>query len=201
MQQRMIAVGVALLLAALPLSTHAFSTPSVAFARQIAPTTALSAGFGGGDKSADSSKKKKKKEAKLKPKQQWDRYIDFKKDTKVRVAVKPTAAEEWLEVGRVKSKNNQYTAIAVARQRAIIAEHAKRLYPMKVSAKIQVEWAYFDDDKDDWAVVDKAVLTSDDVPAGVEKLIGFEGRPDPGTGFYCIYDDGRLRQDGRGEKA
>ena len=28
---------------------------------------------------------------------------------------------------------------------------------------------------------------------GLEKEIGFEGTPDPATGFYCIYDGGKLR--------
>ena len=84
------------------------------------------AGFGGGG--ADKSKTKKVKETKLKPKQQWDRYLDLKADSKIRVAVRvlevedDDASKEWLEVGRIKSKGNQYTAIAVARQRAVIAE-------------------------------------------------------------------------------
>lgn len=61
----------------------------------------------------------------LKPKQQWDRYIAFKKEDKVRVAVRCKGdgeSDEWLEVGRVKSKDNAYTEVAVAIQRAIIAE-------------------------------------------------------------------------------
>jgi hypothetical protein len=28
---------------------------------------------------------------------------------------------------------------------------------------------------------------------GIEKMIGFEGRPDPASGFYCVYDGGRLK--------
>jgi hypothetical protein len=31
-----------------------------------------------------------------------------------------------------------------------------------------------------------------DIPAGVEKIIGFEGIPDPATGFYCNYKGGTL---------
>ena len=79
-------------------------------------TTALqmAGGFGSGPK--------KKKEVKLKPKQQWDRYLDFKKEKKVRVAVRVVGGEEWLEVGSVKSKDNGFTEISVARQRALIAE-------------------------------------------------------------------------------
>lgn len=51
-----------------------------------------------------------------------------------------------------------------------------------------------DDDESggEWTVVDvKAALT--DVPDGLEKDIGFEGIPDPATGFYCVYDNGRLK--------
>lgn len=67
----------------------------------------------------------------LKPKQQWDRYSDMKKEKKIRVAVRPSSSDssvtstsetEWLEVGNVKSKEDKYTELAVVRQRAIIAE-------------------------------------------------------------------------------
>lgn len=69
-------------------------------------------------------KKKIEKEIKLKPKQQWDRYSDFKREPKVQVAVRIQDGEsdEWLIVGRVKSKESKYTEAAVFRQRAIIAE-------------------------------------------------------------------------------
>jgi hypothetical protein len=68
---------------------------------------------------------KKTKEAKLKPKQQWDRYSnDLKKLTKFRVAVKAGDSDsaEWLEVGCVKSVENAYTEYAVAKQRSLIIE-------------------------------------------------------------------------------
>jgi hypothetical protein len=71
-------------------------------------------------------------------------------------------------------------------------QHAKRLYPLLVSAKAQIEWGYSattasENDKDasvSYVVVDKSVL--DEASAGIEKLIGFEGIPDPATGFYCV---------------
>ena len=44
-------------------------------------------------------------------------------------------------------------------------------------------------------MVDKSVVEG--APDSIEKLIGFEGRPDPSTGFYCVYDNGRLQ----GEKS
>jgi len=80
----------------------------------------LYAGFGGG------GGPKEKREVKLKPKQQWDRYLaaDLKKEKPFRVAVKAEgkSSDEWLEVGNVKSKDSAYTKAAVARQRALIAE-------------------------------------------------------------------------------
>ena len=86
------------------------------------------AGFGGGGGGSSKSKKKKSNKStpiKLKPKLQWDRYQSFKKENKVRVGIRDKDAgdsAEWLEVGRVKSKENQHTVAAVALQRAIIAE-------------------------------------------------------------------------------
>jgi hypothetical protein len=90
-------------------------------------SVALFAGFGGGEKPSKQKDKKKKtpKETKLKPKSQWDRYLDMKGENKIRVAVQCTDSEEWLEVGRVRSKDSANTAIAVARQRALIAEVRK----------------------------------------------------------------------------
>jgi len=100
------------------------------------------AGFG--DSGGGMSKKKKGKNSKpnkspiLKPKAQWDRYGSLKKSTGVRatarVANDGQDSGEWYEVGRVKSEGDEYTEIAVALQRGIIAEHAKRLYPLQVSA-------------------------------------------------------------------
>jgi len=175
----------------------------------------MAGGFGGGGGMGASSKKKKaaKKETKLKPKAQWDRYAALKKDSAVRVGVKivgSSSDDDWLDVGRIKSKGNANTDIAIARQRALIADHARRLYPLQVSSKDMVQWGYWkedntkvassedSDDADDnestddgeWIIVEKSVLT--DAPKGIEKEIGFEGRPDRATGFYCHYKEGRL---------
>ena len=48
-------------------------------------------------------------------------------------------------------------------------------------------------ENDSWTTVDKSILEEQPPPEGIEKLIGFEGRPDPATGFYCVYDGGRLK--------
>lgn len=103
------------------------------------------------------------------------------------------AVGEWYEVGRIKSEGDAFTEIAVTLQRGIIAEHAKRLYPLLFLPKDKVEWAYaskLKPEQEDWVLVDKNAMS--DVPAGVEKIIGFEGKPDPATGFYCNYKGGRL---------
>ena len=78
-------------------------------------------GAGFGD-SASSNKK----EAKLKPKQQWDRYVALKKEPSVAVGVKVVSAasetDAWLEVGAVKRQAEISIEVAVARQRALLVE-------------------------------------------------------------------------------
>jgi len=46
--------------------------------------------------------------------------------------------------------------------------------------KDKVDWAYASGE--DWVLTDKSVVSA--APAGLEKKIGFEGNPDPATGFY-----------------
>mmetsp|Transcript_53722 Transcript_53722/g.160846 ORF Transcript_53722/g.160846 Transcript_53722/m.160846 type:complete len:92 (-) Transcript_53722:190-465(-) len=77
-------------------------------------------------------------------------------------------------------------------QRGLIAEHAKRLLPLQVLPKDVVEWAYIKDNdgEEEWVLISKDIC--DDAPSGVEKKMGFEGLPDPASGFYCHYDQGRL---------
>ena len=198
------------------------------------------AGFGGGGSSRGHTKKMTKKKTggsnstnkappplKLKAKTQWDRYCDptLKAATSYPVAVRVlrsgsdddnNASRDWIEVGRVKSEDNALTEIAVALQRGIIVEHAKRLVPGQVKPKDLVEWGYgtprmstvdaHDNDDDalptTFTLVDhKSVLT--DAPQGVERKMGFEGTPDPKTGLYCTANSGRMldRIDAAGERA
>ena len=158
----------------------AFLSPSnMPSSYSTATTSSLYAGgFGGGGGAKKKKASDTKKDLKLKPKQQWDRYTDLKREPKVRVAVRIIEEDnnEWLEVGRIKSKESKYTEMAVFRQRAIIAEHARRLYPLKVTSKKTIEWGYFtgDDDNDEWKAVDKSSIT--DEVEGLEKLVGFEGK-------------------------
>lgn len=155
--------------------------------------------MGGGGKKSSGKKKGKKAGAlpvKLKAKTQWDRYgDDLKGQTIFRVAVRVVNGDdkgEWLEIGRVKSEGDKWTQVAVAMQRGLIAEHAKRALPFQVKPTDMVEWGYLESNAEEgsFTSVDKSVL--DDVPKGTEKKIGFEGKADPGTGFYCHYDQGRL---------
>lgn len=62
---------------------------------------------------------------------------------------------------------------------------------MQISAKDTIEWAVWDADGEKWNIIDKSVLKGD-MPDGIEKMIGFEGRPDPASGYYCMYNEGRL---------
>ena len=110
------------------------SSSSSSLSRLYAQGLKKSTGFGGEGESK--SKKKsgfggkvkneiKDNDSKLKPMQQWNRYKDLKGAPKIRVGVRIIGDDEnkdWLEVGRVKSKESKYTEMAVFRQRAIIAE-------------------------------------------------------------------------------
>ena len=114
----------------LPSSLPSSSSLSRLYAQGLKKST----GFGGEGESK--SKKKsgfggkvkneiKDNDSKLKPMQQWNRYKDLKGEPKIRVGVRIIGDDEnkdWLEVGRVKSKESKYTEMAVFRQRAIIAE-------------------------------------------------------------------------------
>lgn len=65
------------------------------------------------------------KQIKLKPKQQWDRYMDLKAEAKIPVGIRIKNDEEskdWMGVGHVRSKDGAYTTVSVALQRALIAE-------------------------------------------------------------------------------
>lgn len=82
-------------------------------------------GFGGGGKkSKGSSNKSASKPTKLKPKQQWDRYLDMKTETKIAVGVrmKEDDSDDWFQVGHIRSKDGAHTTLSVAIQRALIAE-------------------------------------------------------------------------------
>lgn len=174
-------------------------------------STALSmAGFGAASSSSTSKKQDKKGSGsskqlvpKLRPKSQWDRYLDMKQCKKITVGVRIRGDDEsssdnnnWMEVGRVRSESDEHLEVAVARQRALIAEHGKRLYPMKIPPNAVLEWGYLngeeegDEEKKEWLTVDKS--KGDDAPDGIEKKIGFEGISHPPTGYYCFYNQGRI---------
>jgi hypothetical protein len=85
----------------------------------------------------------------------------------------------------------------------VLLQHARRLYPLQVSTKKTLEWAYYKEDDEEWKIVDKSILLQQDggrdddddvgvggakIPDGIERLIGFEGRPDPASGFYYVQE-------------
>jgi len=145
----------------------------------------LMAGFG-----ASSSKGKKdsnKKSTKLKPRKQWDRYMseDLKSADAIRVAVRVGAVEaKWFSVGEIKSKDNAYTEAAVIRHRALIGDHARRMFPAEVLAIDNLDYGYTTDTDDNTEKCEwKAVGKVEAMPVDIDKMIGFRGFPDL-TGFY-----------------
>lgn len=168
----------------------------------------LYAGFGGGGGATSSSKNKKGKsaETKLKPKQQWDRYVELKDEPATAVGVRIEGTDEWLGVGDVKSRDSKYIPQAVFRQRALIGEHAKRLHPGPLANKPRLQWGYRVAPADEegegrWAVVDKACMEDVDDAEGLPKRVGFRGQPDPATGFYADIAGGRIDASALGQKA
>ena len=156
------------------------------------------AGFGGSGSGGNKKSKGNKKKAtvapqKLKAKSQWDRYcIDLKKSKSHSVAVRVTGGDEggeWVKVGKVKG-DGVTAEVAVVLQRGIIAEHIKRLRPDKVKPKDVVEWGYSEGDGEEFILADKTVASN--IAKGTERKVGFEGLPDPNTGSYCHYKEGRL---------
>lgn len=189
------------------------------------PRTTLFAGFGNTsaagfhNQNNSSSKRNKKKKksasasspsASLKPKSQWDRFMALKQSTAVKVGVRVVVTEDsssssakqgeegtWMDVGRVRAQDDtldgQIASLVV--QRGLVAEHAKRLYPLLISSKDKVEWGFQsnnnnnnnenDNDTNKWVAVNVKDVNVDAVDV---KKIGFEGRPDPASGYYCHYD-------------
>lgn len=194
------------------LTTDAFLAPSSSTLRlekrAFVSTTFAPLEMAGFGASPSSKKKdgaaKAKKDVKLKPKQQWDRYCsnDLKGCDIVRVAVRvitkssnkdddgddDDSSRQWFETGTVKSKDNAYTPAAVIRHRMLIAEHSRRMFPLQIRAKDQLEWGYScstaaqaegDQDETEWKVAGKV----ENMPNDIDKLIGFQGLADP-SGFY-----------------
>mmetsp|Transcript_22350 Transcript_22350/g.48475 ORF Transcript_22350/g.48475 Transcript_22350/m.48475 type:complete len:227 (+) Transcript_22350:119-799(+) len=182
-----------LLLGLLTVFTGAFVVPAQPLlltqqqrALVLAP---LMAGFGASSSKGKASKKDSgKKASKLKPKKQWDRYTseDLKSADSIRVAVRVVdrGPAKWFSSGEIKSKDNAYTEAAVIRHRALIADHARRMFPAEVLALDKLDYGYTTDTNDDieeceWKITAKV----EDMPADIDKMIGFRGFPDL-TGFY-----------------
>ncbi|GKY91937.1 hypothetical protein MPSEU_000165300 [Mayamaea pseudoterrestris] len=173
-------------------------TVSSSFATSLKAATAGGGGFGGSAGSKD--KPSSTTTTSLKPKQQWDRYLAMGKPkdgetvTTVNVAVRREADGEWFTVGAVRSASDVNIAAAVARQRSLIADHARRLHPLQISKQDKVEWGYspqqnnVSTDGASWSVVDTKTIAME---SGLEKKIGFQGQEDPASGYYCLYNGGR----------
>ena len=184
-----------LLLGLLSVFTGAFVSPAQPLlltqqqrASVLAP---LMAGFGASSSKGKGSKKDSGKNAgKLKPRKQWDVFIsnDLKTADSVRVAVRVLergSAKKWFSVGEIKSKDNAYTEAAVSRHRVLIADHARRMFPAEVLTIDKLDFGYTTDPVDDTEECEwKIAGAVKDLPADIDKMIGFRGYPDR-TGFYA----------------
>jgi len=155
---------------------HRAFLPSQSPHTAVSPSSLSMAGFG--------EASSKKTTTKLKPKVQWDRYKKLKSASPVyvaaRVANEGEDAGAWSSIGTVKSAGDEYTESAVGLQKGIIAEHAKRLYPLQFLPKGRVQFGYSSssDSTEYTAIQDKP-----DTSSGIEKKIGFQGNADP-SGYY-----------------
>lgn len=166
----------------------------------------LFAGFGNTNKKSIAAKKSTG--AVLKPKAQWDRFLDLKQDgssschNTLRVAVRKMGTEEWLEAGRVRAKDDSLEGLiaAVTVQRSLIAEHAKRLFPLRIQSKDKIEWGYSLIETSDTSSASSSSYIPINVKQVMEeiqddvdyKVMGFEGTPDVATGYYCNYGQGMM---------
>jgi hypothetical protein len=85
------------------------------------------AGGGGKTKKGKSTSTTTPPPQKLKLKSQWDRYVDLQhSSTPVRVAVRVIKEDgttgEWLEVGKIRSLNDEYNEMALRLQRGLVAD-------------------------------------------------------------------------------
>jgi hypothetical protein len=116
-------------------------------------------------------------------KSQWEAYMQLSSQgaTAAAVAVRKDDSSEWKPVGHVCVTNGGGTTAAAARQRALIAEHGKRVHlalkalgkaPVQVGVRVAVGTTTA------YAVVGKE---DDTLPDGVQ--CGFEGVADASTGL------------------
>lgn len=107
------------------------------------------------------------------------------------VAVRKDAAAPWKPTGRICVLPGVSPLGAAMRQKALIEEHGKRIHialavevgkaPLQVGVRPAPE-----------AEFEPLGKKSADVPEVSDEEIGFEGTPDPASGYYCSYKDGRI---------
>ncbi|GMI48561.1 hypothetical protein TrCOL_g522 [Triparma columacea] len=162
------------------------------------PSVYSLAGFG-----ASSSKKK----STLRPKNQWDRYIKlrnlYKKDPTCGVSFSsvaislPLSPPSFLPVGTVGSTPGTPIGSAVGSQKRLIVEHAIRLHPGKITISNSKDVIY---GISSIGSTSYTTLSTSDMVKVEEKEVGFEGVCDPGTGFFCKYDGGKIVNGADGDK-
>ena len=176
------------------------------------PLPRYMAGFGGASSSSSSKRKTKKNTKKnksdsstatatsppLRPRKQWDLFVgdELKDADPIRVAVRGSSGK-WFEIGAVKSQDNAFRDAAVIRQRPLMADHARRMFPTQIFAKDRLEFGYTTtpaeslqhdnntSSEEDWTLVGKV----EQMPESINNMIGFKGLPDP-SGFYAAFSGG-----------
>ncbi|GMI61108.1 hypothetical protein ScalyP_jg2087 [Parmales sp. scaly parma] len=151
------------------------------------------------------SKLTAKKAAPLKPKAMWDRYLSLTKvplagDVKVaNVAVQ--FENKWFRTGSVCFQSACSLDYALMRSKRLVAEHARRLYPVEIpkdyeaslgvnfenlsKGETTVNWEQFS------SQISKEVF-EETISKDLDHCLGFEGVEDPKSGYYCLYDKGKL---------
>jgi len=134
----------------------------------------------------------------------WDHYLTLSKSGSNSDEIVGVKVEgQWYTVGKVAFDEDAAGVTeeyAVTRCKKLIAEHARRIYPVELPknydcSEVGVADSKEDELKDeDWRVVKS---TADiEVSKEKDKAIGFEGIPDLPTGFYVCYDKGKAVETG-----
>ena len=129
-----------------------------------------------------------------------------KKDPAADVAFATVAVREkdgaWEKCGFVAAEKGYTAEQSAARQKRLIGEHAVRLYPRLQAESAQLEFGlrrverFVDNEPEEDGEGDFMIMGKCDSDKVSEKKIGFEGIADAATGYYCLYDGGKVKAGG-----
>ena len=135
----------------------------------------------------------------------------MKKDPAAEVAFATVAVREkgrgWERCGFVAAEAGFTAEQSATRQKRLIGEHAVRLYPRLQADSVELEFGlrtvegFVDNEPKEDGECDFAIMGKCDSDKVSEKKIGFEGIADAATGYYCLYDGGKVKAGGGGSDA